>query len=90
MSTSRLSEHCLTYGNSFVNINAVWDKISKVIFLVVDAYLNWYFLWTVKQRLLNQHGLVKYAPLIKFNARLMVVSVAMDVCLRRRCIRGSG
>ncbi|KAK7178250.1 hypothetical protein PSPO01_15706 [Paraphaeosphaeria sporulosa] len=62
----------------FVDINDVWDKISKVIILVVDAGLNWYFLRTVKQRLVQQHGLVKYAPLVKFNARLMVVSIAMD------------
>ncbi|KAF1966145.1 hypothetical protein BU23DRAFT_441513, partial [Bimuria novae-zelandiae CBS 107.79] len=62
----------------FVDINAVWDKISKVIILLVDAGLNWYFLWTAQQRLLIQHGLMKYKPLVKFNARLMVVSIAMD------------
>ncbi|KAL1597834.1 hypothetical protein SLS60_008321 [Paraconiothyrium brasiliense] len=62
----------------FVQINQVWDKISKVIILIVDAGLNWYFLRTVKQRLVQQHGLVKYAPLVKFNARLMVLSIAMD------------
>jgi hypothetical protein len=66
----------------FVQINEVWDKVSKVLILIVDAGLNWYFLRTVKQRLVQQHGLVKYAPLIKFNARLMVLSIAMDVCLR--------
>lgn len=65
----------------FVDINEVWDKISKVIILVVDAGLNWYFLWTVKNRLLQQHGLMKYKPLVKFNERLMIVSIAMDVRL---------
>ncbi|ORX97401.1 hypothetical protein BCR34DRAFT_548659 [Clohesyomyces aquaticus] len=62
----------------FVNINNVWDKISKVIILIVDAGLNWYFLRIVKKRLVQQHGLVKYQPLVGFNAKLMVVSIAMD------------
>jgi hypothetical protein len=66
-------------SDTFVKINDVWDKVSKVLILIVDAGLNWYFLRTVKTRLVNQHGLTKYAPLVGFNARLMVLSVAMDV-----------
>jgi hypothetical protein len=66
----------------FVNVNNVWDKISKVLILIVDAGLNWYFLRTVKIRLVRQHGLVKYQPLVGFNAKLMVVSIAMDVSLQ--------
>ena len=66
-------------SETFVKINEVWDKISKVLILLVDAGLNWYFLRTVKQRLVEQHGLTKYRPLVGFNARLMVLSVAMDV-----------
>lgn len=53
--------------------------MSKVLILIVDAGLNWYFLRTVKTRLLSQHGLIKYKPLVSFNAKLMVVSIAMDV-----------
>ncbi|KAF2798628.1 hypothetical protein K505DRAFT_321757 [Melanomma pulvis-pyrius CBS 109.77] len=64
-----------------VDINNVWDKISKVLILLVDAYLNWYFLSTVKKRLVEQHGLVKYQPLVGFNAKLMIVSIAMDAML---------
>ncbi|KZM25774.1 uncharacterized protein EKO05_0002561 [Ascochyta rabiei] len=62
----------------FVNINSVWDKISKVLILIVDAGLNWYFLRIVKIRLVEQVGLTKYKPLVSFNAKLMVVSIAMD------------
>ena len=47
--------------------------------MFVDAGLNYFFLRTVKQRLVKYHGLTKYAPLVRFNARLMVLSVAMDV-----------
>jgi hypothetical protein len=68
-------------SNTFVKINDVWDKISKVIILVVDAGLNWYFLRTVQKRLVQQHGLKKYAPLVGFNGKLMVVSIAMDAML---------
>jgi hypothetical protein len=60
-------------------INNVWDKVSKVIILLVDAYLNWYFLKTVQTRLLSQHGLIKYKPLVSFNSWLMLVSIGMDV-----------
>lgn len=66
-------------SQTFVDINNVWDKISKVLILLVDAGLNWYFLHTVKQRLIKQHNLTKYKPLIGFNAKLMVLSIAMDV-----------
>lgn len=57
----------------------MWDRISKILILIVDAGLNYYFLRTVKQRLVMQHGLSKYAPLVSFNAKLMVVSILMDV-----------
>ncbi|OAL50999.1 hypothetical protein IQ07DRAFT_508713 [Pyrenochaeta sp. DS3sAY3a] len=65
-------------SETFVKINNIWDKISKVLILLVDAGLNWYFLRTVKIRLVQQHGLTKYQPLVGFNAKLMVLSVAMD------------
>jgi hypothetical protein len=66
-------------NQTFVNINNIWDKIEKVLILLVDAGLNWYFLRTVKNRLVGQHGLTKYAPLVGFNTKLMIVSIGMDV-----------
>ncbi|KAL7814923.1 hypothetical protein V8C44DRAFT_324844, partial [Trichoderma aethiopicum] len=65
----------------YVQINEIWDRISKILILIVDAGLNYYFLRTVKQRLVMQHGLHKYAPLVSFNAKLMVVSILMDAML---------
>ncbi|KAF2636450.1 hypothetical protein P280DRAFT_510412 [Massarina eburnea CBS 473.64] len=62
----------------FVKINNVWDKITKVLILTVDAGLNWYFLRNVNIRLVKQHRLIKYKPLVGFNAKLMVLSIAMD------------
>ncbi|KID66393.1 hypothetical protein MAN_04674, partial [Metarhizium hybridum] len=63
----------------YVDINRVWDRISKILILLVDAGLNYYFLRTVKRRLILQHALTKYTPLVSFNAKLMVLSVCMDV-----------
>lgn len=60
-------------------MNRIWDRLSKAFICLVDAGLNYYFLRIVKQRLLNQYGLLKYAPLVTFNARLMVISVLLDV-----------
>ncbi|KAI9739681.1 MAG: hypothetical protein M1834_006399 [Cirrosporium novae-zelandiae] len=63
-------------------VNATyWDRTSKVIICLVDGGLNWYFLHTVNHRLVHQHGLLKYKPLVIFNGRLMVVSISMDLML---------
>ncbi|KAK6854965.1 hypothetical protein PG995_008497 [Apiospora arundinis] len=66
---------------AFVEVNKYWDKISKFLICFMDAGLNWYFLRIVKQRLVKYYGLKKYAPLVAFNAKLMVLSVGMDVLL---------
>ncbi|KAL1966283.1 hypothetical protein VTN77DRAFT_4636 [Rasamsonia byssochlamydoides] len=68
-------------NQTYVLINKYWDRTSKVLICIVDAALNIWFLRIVKQRLVRYHGLKKYAPLVRFNARLMVVSVSMDVLL---------
>nr|XP_036581501.1 uncharacterized protein CTRU02_08551 [Colletotrichum truncatum]KAF6789852.1 hypothetical protein CTRU02_08551 [Colletotrichum truncatum] len=68
-------------NETYVKINHYWDRISKVLILIVDAGLNWYFLRVVKNRLVSQHGLVKYKPLVGFNAKLMILSIAMDAML---------
>ncbi|KAK0113323.1 hypothetical protein ONS95_013579 [Cadophora gregata] len=73
----------------FVTINKYWDRTSKCLILVVDAGLNYYFLRTVKRRLVDYHGLTKYASLVTFNARLMVVSITMDVRLQSGLVRSS-
>jgi hypothetical protein len=59
-------------------INAIWDRIEKVIFLLVDGGLNLFFLYLVKSRLISQ-GLEQYRLLFNFNACMVVVSLTMDV-----------
>jgi len=73
-----IPSHITTPVPVFVRINTYWDKCEKVLIMFVDAFLNLFFLTTVNRRLVKQHGLIKYKPLVGFNARLMVISVCMD------------
>lgn len=58
----------------------IWDRIEKVLYLIVDAGLNWYFLRTVKTNLIN-NGLTKYDKLASFNKKMVVLSLSMDVMI---------
>lgn len=62
----------------FEKINNVWDRIQKVIYLLVDASLNYFFVRIVKKQLVGL-GLTKYDKLANFNVRIIILSVAMDV-----------
>ncbi|CAG7554664.1 unnamed protein product [Fusarium equiseti] len=68
-------------SQAFVTINKYWDRTSKILICIIDAVLNWYFLHIVKERLVKENRLTKYKPLVSFNAKLMALSVAMDVLL---------
>ncbi|KAF2844806.1 hypothetical protein T440DRAFT_547047 [Plenodomus tracheiphilus IPT5] len=61
-------------------INEYWDRIEKALYLIVDAGLNWYFLKTVKNNLIN-NGLTKYNKLVRFNQQIVLVSLLMDVMI---------
>lgn len=63
----------------YVDVNKIWDRISKILICLVDAALNVYFSRAVKNRLVRRHGLVKYARVASHTDRLMVISVLMDV-----------
>ncbi|KAH0350894.1 hypothetical protein KCU81_g2201, partial [Aureobasidium melanogenum] len=77
-----IPSHMIPPANqTFVNINKYWDRLSKVLIMLVDAYLNWYFVYVVRARLVKYHGLKKYKPLIGYYTRLGLVSVAMDLML---------
>ncbi|RDW77590.1 hypothetical protein BP6252_05643 [Coleophoma cylindrospora] len=64
-----------------VIVNKYWDRTTKGILMAIDICLNYYFLRVVQQRLVKNHGLIKYKPLVHFNAWLMVVSLLMDALL---------
>ncbi|KAI4952100.1 hypothetical protein J4E91_003562 [Alternaria rosae] len=61
-------------------INEYWDRIEKGLYLLADAALNWYFLRTVKENLIN-NGLTKYNKLVRFNQQIVMVSLLMDVMI---------
>ncbi|KAK2742874.1 hypothetical protein FQN55_007658 [Onygenales sp. PD_40] len=51
-------------SQTYVTVNHYWDRISKVLICLVDAALNFWFIYIVRQRLVRHHGLAKYAPII--------------------------
>ncbi|KAJ4368409.1 hypothetical protein N0V83_006766 [Neocucurbitaria cava] len=70
----------LQINHKYQVINEYWDRIEKGLYLAVDAYLNWYFLKTVKANLIN-NGLTKYNKLVRFNQQIVLVSLLMDVMI---------
>ncbi|KAM0561999.1 hypothetical protein ACHAPJ_002441 [Fusarium lateritium] len=70
----------LQVSQTWMNVNKVWDRIEKVIFLLVDAGLNVYFIHLVRSRLIL-NGLTKYTRLFRFNLGMIAVSMTMDVLL---------
>jgi hypothetical protein len=61
-------------------INEYWDRIEKGLYLMVDAALNWYFLRTVKANLIS-NGLTKYNKIVRFNQRIVILSLLMDAMI---------
>ncbi|KAJ4345398.1 uncharacterized protein N0V89_011528 [Didymosphaeria variabile] len=70
----------LQVNHTYILVNEIWDRIEKVIYLLIDAALNWYFLKVVKANLIN-NGLQKYNKLLRFNQKIIVVSLLMDVMI---------
>ncbi|KAF2635177.1 hypothetical protein P280DRAFT_378149, partial [Massarina eburnea CBS 473.64] len=70
----------LEISTRYVHINDVWDRIEKGIYLIIDGTLNWYFIHVVKVNLVN-NGLEKYNSLVRFNQRIIIVSLLMDVMI---------
>ncbi|KAK2810668.1 hypothetical protein FQN50_002708 [Emmonsiellopsis sp. PD_5] len=68
-------------SQTYVIVNQYWDRLSKVLICLVDAALNFWFIYIVRQRLVRHHGLAKYAPIVHFNTGLLVLSICMDVVL---------
>ncbi|KAF4305546.1 hypothetical protein SLS57_009067 [Botryosphaeria dothidea] len=67
-------------GEPFLKVNAVWDKITKVLIGLNDAALNWYFISQVKKRLVA-NGLQKYNALARFNTQIILISIGMDLLI---------
>lgn len=70
----------LQITEGYIHLNEVWDRCEKVIYLLVDAALNWYFIRIVQKNLVRQ-GLKKYESLVKFNIYIIGFSLSMDVLI---------
>ena len=68
----------LEVSETFVYVNDIWDRVEKVLYLIIDGALNGYFLYLVRAKLISR-GLTKYKPLFNFNAVIVCVSLSMDV-----------
>jgi hypothetical protein len=86
VTTINLSVYCiwiparLQISPEYIQINNIWDRCEKVIYLVVDAFLNWRFIHTVKKNLVKM-GLEKYRSLMHVNVAIVLLSLSMDVWL---------
>ncbi|KAK8137386.1 hypothetical protein PG984_005326 [Apiospora sp. TS-2023a] len=70
----------LQISDGYVNINKIWDRLEKVIFLVVDSTLSLYFVMLIRRNLID-NGLTKYMPLYRFNLFMVGCSIALDAIL---------
>ncbi|KAK7457056.1 hypothetical protein VKT23_010358 [Stygiomarasmius scandens] len=70
----------LQINHHFIELNHWWDRFEKSVYLILDAVLNAIFIRTVKKRLVD-HGLTKYDKIVRFNQRIIILSIGMDVFL---------
>ncbi|KAK4640823.1 hypothetical protein QC761_606950 [Podospora bellae-mahoneyi] len=68
----------LQISETFINLNNIWDRVEKALFLIIDCCLNIYFMYMVRTKLIA-NGLKKYELVYKFNLSMMVVSLLLDV-----------
>lgn len=70
----------LQISERYVWINEWWDRCEKVIYLLVDGALNFYFIHIVRVNLVV-YGLTKYKKLVHFNIFIIGFSLSMDVLI---------
>ncbi|KAM0217634.1 hypothetical protein ACHAQI_001683 [Fusarium lateritium] len=70
----------LQISDTYIHLNEIWDRCEKVIFAIMDAILNFYFIYIVKKRLVA-NGLQKYTRLYQMNMALCACSIALDILL---------
>jgi hypothetical protein len=70
----------LQISEDWIHVNAIWDRIEKVIFCLIDVALNSTFMYLVYTKLIAA-GFEKYRPLFNYNAVMVLISLSMDVSL---------
>jgi hypothetical protein len=66
--------------DSVITGGIIWVKITKILIMFTDAFLNFYFISEVKDNLVR-NGLQKYDKLCQFNMGIIIVSILFDVSL---------
>ncbi|KAF4448056.1 hypothetical protein F53441_8487 [Fusarium austroafricanum] len=79
----------LQISQQYHDINYIWDRIEKGLFLVIDAALHSYFVYLIRIKLIA-NGLTKYQPLMRYNLVMIVVSMSLDVILIGSMSIGNG
>ena len=79
----------LQISETWIIINAIWDRFEKVLFIIVDGGLNYYFMWLIKSKLVA-NGLTKYKLVYRYNLFMVFISLSLDVStilfLYMRCL----
>jgi hypothetical protein len=70
----------LQISSQYIWINEWWDRVEKILYLMVDASLNIYFIIIVKRNLVS-NGLAKYRKLTNFSMFIIGFSLSMDVLI---------
>lgn len=68
----------LQISHEWMVINNIWDRIEKVLFLFIDLFLNAYFMWLVKMKLVAS-GLTQYRVVYRCNLVMVCFSISTDV-----------
>lgn len=70
----------LQISERYIWINDWWDRCEKVIYLIVDGCLNFYYIHLVRVNLVV-FGLTKYKKLAHFNMFIIGFSLSMDILI---------
>ncbi|KAK5652829.1 hypothetical protein OQA88_9495 [Cercophora sp. LCS_1] len=70
----------LQISHEWIVINNVWDRIEKVFFLFIDLFLNVYFMWLVKIKLIAS-GLTQYKVVYRCNLAMVCLSISADIAI---------
>ncbi|KAI9621956.1 hypothetical protein H4Q26_015393 [Puccinia striiformis f. sp. tritici PST-130] len=68
----------LRISDKFIQIDTIWYRATRVICLLTNACLNFTFIYSVKQTLVA-NGLKKYNKLLRFNAKILALSLILDL-----------
>ncbi|KXJ86583.1 hypothetical protein Micbo1qcDRAFT_112607, partial [Microdochium bolleyi] len=95
MSLINISVYCiwipsmLQVSDTFTKVNTIWDRITKVLFAILDVALNVYFIHLIRSKLIA-NGLTKYNRLFYYNIGMICISLSLDVILIGTMSIGNG